>query len=61
MKRLASRAFTWQGTLRFENVSFSFTKDNKKVEVLKNINLSVSAETLGIVGPQVRENQQQPT
>ena len=41
-----------KGTLRFENVSFSFTKDNKKVEVLKNINLSVSAgETLGIVGP----------
>ena len=41
-----------KGTLRFEDVSFSFTKDNKKVEVLKNINLSVSAgETLGIVGP----------
>ena len=41
-----------KGTLRFENVSFNFTKDNKKVEVLKNINLSVSAgETLGIVGP----------
>ena len=41
-----------KGTLRFENVSFSFTKDNKKVEVLKNINLSVSAgERVGIVGP----------
>ena len=43
-----------EGTLKFENVSFSFTKDNRKVEVLRDINFSVGAgETLGIVGPPV--------
>ena len=51
-----------RGTLKFENVSFSFTKDNSKVEVLRNINFSVGAgETLGIVGPPVQENQPWPS
>ena len=48
----ASELTIGEGTLKFENVSFSFTKDNRKVEVLRNINFSVGAgETLGIVGP----------
>ncbi len=38
------------GSIKFENVSFSYIKDKKK-EVLKNINIDIkSGETIGIIG-----------
>ncbi|GIR54846.1 MAG: hypothetical protein CM15mP62_23170 [Rhodospirillaceae bacterium] len=53
----ASRAHYRRRNSKFENVSFSFTKDNRKVEVLRNINFSVGAGKHSGLWPPVQENQ----
>ena len=47
-----------EGMLKFENVSFSFTKDNRKVEVLRNIIFQfVLGKHSGLSALPVQENQ----